>query len=438
MPVILDHNGRPFTKEQVRRQDGRVRTFPEAAHWQRSVATGMEPQRMAALLRGADCGDQLDLLTLATEMEERDLEYFSKVQQRQNAVVHVPIRVEPRRPNNAKLAARAEEVNELVIDTPEFIFFLGDLMDALTKGYSVVQPIWDTTTRPWTFSAFEHHDQRSFQYSEDRRHLRVRADGRPEGLPMPADCLVHFPRVRVGIKLRPRGSIARLAAVNWLFKTSTVTDMLAFAEVFGMPTRIGHYNPATASEEEIATMHQALVDLGHDAAALIPDTMKIDFPDARRPTSGNNIYIETINYFDGQTTKAIMGQVLALDARATGLGQAVADLHSAVRQDIRQADALALRATVQPLIEAWFEFNYGLDFRKDFKFVIDIAPKKDIAQFTSAVLPWMQHAGIEVPKRWLFQQLQIPEPTEGEETVKAPLAPGTPGAGAPVPGLKSS
>jgi phage gp29-like protein len=180
-----------------------------------------------------------------------------------------------------------------------------------------------------------------------------------------------------------------------------------------------------------------LVNLGHDAAAMIPNEMNIEFPDARRPTSGDNIYKSLIEYFDSQTAKAILGQVLALDARATGLGQAVADLHAAVRQDIKESDALALRSTVEPLLRMWTELNYGAGAPVP-KLVIDVRPPVDVAKFTAAVLPWLQHGGIEVPKKWLFEQLQIPVPDDGEETIKAPLAPGTPGSGAPVPGLKSS
>ena len=435
MGVILDQHGRVIERDDIKRREGIVRSFPERVDWQHNVAVGIDPQRMATILRQADSGDQRELLSLAVEMEERDAEYFSKVQTRISAVVHVPIRAEARDLKNKRAVEIADACQELVIDTAAFRWFLQDLMDAITKGYSVVQPIWNTSTRPWVFSSFEHHDPRCFQFSEDRKTLRVRDNVRENGRAMPFDCLVHFPRIRTGVKLR--GGLARLAAVNWLFKTCTVTDMLAFAEVYGMPIRLGRYNPATATEDEIATLHHALVNLGHDAAAMIPTGMTIEFPDARRPTSGDNIYKSLIEYFDGQTAKAILGQVLALDARATGLGQAVADLHAAVRQDIKESDALALRATVEPLLKLWVELNFGAGAPVP-RLLIDIRPPLDTAKFTTAVLPWLQHAGLEVPKKWLFDALQIPEPDDGEETVKAPLAPGTPGSGAPVPGLKSS
>jgi len=432
---ILDHRGNPIEREKLKERGGQVRSLPEKVDWQRTVAPGIDPSLLAGILRANDSGDNLDMLTLAHEMPERDLNYFSKLQQRSNAVTHVPIRMEPR-DKSANAAKIAEACQENVIDTPQFRWFLSDLMDALGVGYSVVQPIWETNGRPWTFSAFEHFDPRAFQFdTETGKELRVRKKGHQSGLPLPSELLVHYPRIRTGVKLR--GGLARLAAVNWLFKTCTVTDWLAFAEVYGMPIRLGIYDPNTATEDELATLHTALVNLGHDAAAMIPKSMKIEFVDARRPTSGDNLYKGLADYFDGQLTMAVMGQVLALDARATGLGQAVADLHTAVRQDIREADALALRATVEPLIRMWTELSYGIGAPVP-KLVIDIRPPLDIQKFTQGILPWMQHAGLEVPLKWLHDQLQVPIPEDGEITLKAPLAPGTPGSGAPVPGLKST
>jgi phage gp29-like protein len=297
--------------------------------------------------------------------------------------------------------------------------------------------VWDTSTRPWTFKSFEHVDPRNFQFDiATKKELRLRVDGDTEGQALPPGVfLVHYPRVRSGVKLR--GGIARLAAVNWFFKTTTVTDWLAFAEVYGMPIRIGRYNPATATDDEIATLHTALINLGHDASALLPQGMDLTIEDARRPPSGDNLFAGIVNYFDEQTSRAVLGQVLASDARATGLGTAIADLHAQVRQDIREGDALAIRHTVNHLIRMWTVLNYGPTAPVP-QLSINIKPPKDLAQFTTAVLPWYVQGGLEIPKEWLYETLQIPMPESGDELVKAPLAPGTPGAGAPVAGIKST
>ena len=433
---LVDQFGRPFAKEDVQAKGGRARSLPDKPSWQSSIASGIDPGRLAAILRANDSGENLDMLTLAVEMEERDPHYFAQIQTRINAIAHVPMRAEARDKTSDRERKIADELNEFVIGTSKFRWLIQDLMDAVPKGYSVVQPIWDTSTRPWTFKSFDHADPRNFQYEKTYgRELRLRKEGNPDGVPLPAGVfLVHFPRIRTGARVR--GGIARLAAVNWFFKTTSVTDWLAFAEVYGMPIRVGKYGP-NATADEIATLAEALVNLGSDASALIPDGMKLDVLDARRPSSGDNVFSGVVRYLDEQTSRVILGQVLASDARATGLGTAIADLHREVRQDIREADALAIRDTIEYLMRTWVAFNYGPGAPVP-RLRIDIDPPQDLKKFTDAALPWYVQGGLEVPKAWLYEKLQIPEPVAGEETLKAPLAPGTPGAGAPIPGVKST
>ncbi len=439
MSPILDQFGRPIVKEVIAERGGYAKSFKEQQHWQQPIAVGMTPERLADILRRNDYeGDHVDMLTLGKEMEERDLHYYSQVQSRINAIAHVPMRVEPFDEDDKRAEKIAKEFNELVIqkDDESWSSLIVNLMDAVPQGYSIVQPIWDTTTRPWTFKSFEWVDQRCFHYDPaTRKTLRVRQDDNPNGLPIPAGLfLVHYPRIRTGYKLR--GSIARLAAINVFFKTTEVQDWLAFCETYGMPLRIGRYQPNVHGEDEQFTLQQALINLGHDASAMIPKGMDLGVLDARRPRSGDNLYKGVVSYFDEQTSRAVLGQVLAADARATGLGTAVAELHREVRQDIREADAKAIRATVGHLIKTWLYLNYGASAPR-LRLVLDIEPVGDLGKLTQALLPWYVQGGIKIPKKWFYKTFNIPQPKEGEETLSAPLAPGTPGAG-PVSGVKST
>lgn len=438
MVELLDQFGRPIIKEAIAERGGVARTFKESENWQRPIAVGLTPDRLADILRRNDEGDHVDMLGLGKEMEERDSHYFSQLQSRINAIAHVPMRVEPFDEDDKRAQKIATEFNELVIQKEDesWSLLISGLMDAVPMGYSVVQPVWDTSTRPWTFKSFEWIDQRCFHYDTDKRKtLRVRQEDNPDGLPIPAGLfLVHYPRVRTGYKLR--GSIARLAAINVFFKTTEVQDWLAFCETYGMPLRIGRFNPAVHGEPEQFTLQQALINLGHDASAMIPMGMDLEVLDARRPASGDNLYKGVVGYMDEQTSRVILGQVLAADARATGLGTAVAELHREVRQDIREADAKAIRATIGYLIKLWLYLNYGASAPR-LKLVMDIEPVGDLEKLTKAWLPWYVQGGIKIPKKWFYRTFNIPQPKDGEETLSAPLAPGTPGAG-PVSGVKST
>lgn len=426
--AILDQYGRPIPEKKLAREPAELATINQVLRWQDSVATGLEPDRLARILRDNDSGFTLDMLGLAVEMEERDLHYYSQINTRKSAISGAPRRVEPGDESAAAQKA-ADEFQQYVVEMPEFAWLIDDLMDAVPRCYSVVQPIWDTTTTPWTFSEFKHHDPRCFMLDYPRfQYLQIRPydNNIREGLPFPPGFwLQHFPRIRTGVKLR--AGIARLAAINYLFKTSSITGWLSFAEVYGMPLRIGTYDPNTASEDERAALRRALVNLGHDAACMIPKGMDIRFEDARRPTSGDNLFQGLADYFDEQTSKAINGQTTGSDAKSSGIGSGDAQAHKETRLDIKRADALAVAATINKLARAWTNFTQGENVAPP-KVYIDVDPPEDIATKATTLktiadaLVSLKTVGKAIPDLELQEEYGL----ELEDT--EPLAP------APAPG----
>ncbi len=52
-----------------------------------------------------------------------------------------------------------------------------------------------------------------------------------------------------------------------------------------MPLRLGRYGPG-ATETDIAELMRAVANLGTDAAAVLPDSMRIEFTEAGNRTGG--------------------------------------------------------------------------------------------------------------------------------------------------------
>lgn len=437
--LLFDAYGKPIEKKRVAQASDHARLYdPVRRRWAQAVAPGLTPQRLAQILQASDLGNHHDLLTLGIEFEERDQGLFSDLQTRKLAIAGAPLHVEPMDDASKRGRKIAEICQSEVVNQPNFRWLLHQMMDAVLIGYSVQQVLWDTRTTPWTFKSFEDVDPRHFQfYREDQRELRLRDELDPDGVEMPQNFLVHWPRLRSGQKLR--GGIIRLCAVAELAKTSILSDWLAFAEVYGMPLRVGRYNAAVATEDEIADLRAALVNLGHDAAAIIPDSMDVKFEDARRPPSGDNLYQGIATYFDGQRTRAILGTPPANEGASAGQGQAIAETRREVRSDIRQWDAMCVSATLQHLLDQWVQFNYG-ESAPRVKLRIDVEPVTGVGEFTNAVLPWVREVGLRVPLNWLKRQLQIPELKAGEEELEPPMLPGAEpggdGAGRGLDGAK--
>lgn len=437
MSVIVDQFGRALKREDVVR-GSRAETLDERkSNWQKTVATGLTPHRLAHMLRQAEAGENQELLTFAMEAPERDADLFADLQTRSLAVWGAPLRVDPVE-DNARGKTIAEQCQKQVVNKPQFRWLLQSLMSALLPGYAVIVPIWDTTTKPWTITEYQQIDCRHFRFDKDTlRDLRLRTpDNQDEGKALPKNYVVHYPHVMAGLALR--AGLVRVVAVNHLAKTSKLNDWLAFAEIFGTPLRVGKYNPDTVTDEELATLREALVNMGHDAACMMPEGMNIEILDARRPPSGDNLFEGIAAYFDNQRQRAILGSAPSLEGSSAGQGASIAESRREVRSDIRSADALACTATADYVLNLWAKINFGAT-APQLTLNIDVEPAQDIQTFTAALLPWVREAGLEIPLKWLQDRLQIPEPKKGEEMLKAPLLPGAVGgdhAGAGLDGAK--
>jgi phage gp29-like protein len=272
--LLYDASGRPIRQNELTREVASASLTGVRTVWNQSVASGLTPQRLAALLRDAGDGDHDDYLTLAEEMEERDLHYACELGKRKLAVSRLPVTVESAT-DDTKDTELADAVRDMV-KKAGFRWLLKDLLDALGKGFAACEIMWDRSGKRWFPTAYEHRDPHWFCWDRvSLRKLRLRDDANlSEGIELsPYKFIVHTPRLKSGLPIR--GGFARLAAWAYMCKGYTVKDWLAFAEVFGMPLRMGKYRPG-ADAKDIEILKLAVANLGTDAAAVFPEGMEIE------------------------------------------------------------------------------------------------------------------------------------------------------------------
>ena len=135
----------------------------------------------------------------------------------------------------------ADVVRELV-EAPEFSDMLDDLLDAIGKGFSVAEPIWQLIGDQFWPTRYEHRDPRWFQFDKvTGQRLKLRTDNSEGQEIPPGKLIVHKPRLKSGLPIR--GGVARLVAVSFMCKVFGLKDWMRFAELFGMPLRISRYGP---------------------------------------------------------------------------------------------------------------------------------------------------------------------------------------------------
>lgn len=413
MSTLLGPDGQPIRREILTQETltptvtGVRQTFDE------SVAAVLEPSRLSRVLKQAAEGDMYDFLTLAEEMEERELQYRSVLGTRKTAVKSIEPFVQAAS-DSAEDVAIADAVTDQLIKRPDFRDLIADMLDALGKGYSATELVWETSAKQWNIQKFVWRDPRLFHFDkETRKELRIRVKDTPEGLALaPYKYIRFFPKLKSG--LPARNGLARIAAWGFMLKSFTLKDWAAFIEVHGMPLRLGKYGRA-ASDKDRSILMRAVRELGADAAAIIPADMSIEFIETKgfseKPFEG------MAGYLDKAISKVVIGQTMTAD---DGSSKAQAAVHDKVRIDIKEDDAVAVAVTLnREAIRPWVDLNYGPP--KSGKYptlILPVMEREDLVAYAKALGDLIDR-GLDVEASEVRDRIGHREPAKGARVLVA-------------------
>jgi phage gp29-like protein len=415
VPVANDRIEPPLSKpgnEQAAPSTTSFARNPYSGH----PAAGLTPAALALILRSSIDGSPLRYLELAEDMEERYFQYGSTLSTRKRAIARMDISVEPAGETQAD-KDEAALVRE-VIEGAAFRVSLIDMLDAIGKGYSATEIIWDTASKPWKPVAFKHRDPRFFEFDRvDPERLVLLTDGGREEL-WPNCWIVHRAKAKSGLPIR--GGLARLVAWLYLFQSFTLKDWAIFAEAYGQPLRLGKFNPG-ASETDKQVLLEAVHNIGADYAAIIPAAMAIEFVKAEVSTSAD-LYERRADWLDRQCSKIVLGQTGTTDS-SEGSGYAQAKVHDDVREDIADSDAEQLGATLtEQLARPLVDFNFAPRKRSGYPKIVIGRPEEE------DVKAWVEHVtkmvpfGLEVDQAEAQQKIGVTAPGKGAKLLVAPRA----------------
>ena len=463
-PRIYGPDGRPVSIPQdalVRRQTAPVRTgFRRAQQW-RSVVATLTPDRLRAiywaLANGSWCPDYFEL---AEEIEERDLHYRGVLQQRRLRGAGAPIDVVPA--SDAAADRRlADEVRERVMQGPGWHGMLLDLLDALGKGVSCLEVVWRHHGGRWEPAEYHRIDPRWLVWDDADGETPLLIREWSDGMPAAGSRLVRGvgreQRRELGLSHRPhysgafrtradplepgkfiyhahqaksglptRGGLAFSVATMYLLKSVAVRDWWAYAELYGIPVRIGKYG-RDATDEDIRTLLDALAALAADAGAAIPDSMTIETPMPSTGSGGGSgsrgLFHDQVKWCDSQVSKAVVGQTMTAD---DGSSRAQAEVHADVRDDLVRDDTRQVCDTLSRTVVRWYcELNHAPRPAGWPRVELLQPPEElDVAAIVSAA-----KAGLKVPAAWMRERLGIPDPQEGEEVLSGMPVGGSGGEG---------
>ena len=410
-----------------------------AQQWH-AVAPWLTPDRLRSIYlevaQGTWCPDFFEL---AEEIEERDGHYRGVLQQRRLRAAGAPVDVVPASDAAADVRL-AEEVRERVMEGPGWHDMLLDLLDGIGKGVSCQEIVWSRHGNRWAPAAYHRIDPRWLVFSRADGETPLLLRGTSERSPaagrggMPGESrggwdaqadplaagkfVYHRHRSKSG--LPGRGGLAYLAATMWLLKSTAIRDWWAYAEVFGIPVRVGKYGP-NATDDDIQTLVTAISSLASDAGAVIPDTMQIEFIQAARGGGQSDaLFPAQARWCDEQVSKAVVGQTMTTD---DGASLSQAQVHADVRDDLVADDVRQMCETISRAVIAPYCVLNGYAGAAGWP-RLALPPQEDAVDVTAVVAA--ARAGLRVGQDWLRGRMGIPKPGEGEDILAAPAAGRTP------------
>jgi phage gp29-like protein len=429
MAQILDQHGNPIQPA--------ILTEPQTARlgWlKRELAQhpsrGLTPAKLARILDDAEAGDLVAQFELCEDMEEKDGHLFAELSKRKRALLTVEWDLLPPPNPSAQETKDTEALKERLEALEDFEDVVLGMADGIGKGFACQEIEWERLGREWLPKRLTFRPQSWFTLDQETHSEILLRNLAAHGEPLtPFGWVKHVHRARPGYIAR--AGLHRQLSWPYLFKVYAIGDLAEFLEIYGLPIRIGTY-PASATQEEKATLLRAVVNLGHDAAGIIPEGMLIDFKEPANATAAHETFMAMVDLMERTESKVILGGTLTSQADGKTSTNALGKVHNDVRLDILAADARQMESTVRRdllypvgILNGWVK-----DPRRVPRFRFDVQEEADFAVLAEA-MPKVVDMGLRVPADWAREQLRIPEARDGEEVlepraVAAPADPNTP------------
>lgn len=426
--ILTDRWGNEVRRDELTREVGAPSPTGARSPLSSYPGDGLNPLRLAQILRAADHGDPVRYMELAETIEERDPHYLGVIGTRKRSVAQLDITVEA-----ASDDAHDGKLADMVRDwtrRDELQQELFHILDCLSKGYSGTEIVWDHSERQYQPKELIWRDPRIFRFERHNlsRPLMLDDGGREIQLPAFRFVFADIP-AKSGILLR--AGLARVAMWGWMFKAFTARDWSIFTQTYGQPLRVGKWQPG-ASDKDKDTLFRAVANIAGDCAAMIPDTMTIDFIESKSIGASGDLYEKRINHLDQQISKAVLGQTATTDAIAGG--HAVGREHRQVQEDIEAADAAALSAIInRDVIRPWIDLEFGPQKRYP-RLRIGRPKSEDLTALANSV-DKMVRLGMEIEEAEVRARFGFSDPKPGARLLRVsePVLPPMPPEDAPAP-----
>jgi phage gp29-like protein len=411
---LIDQFRKPVAAKDAARMSEEV--YPAgSAHsrppFEGHIAWGIDPQKLGGIMRAAETGSSKQWFLLAEEIEEHFPHYGALLGKRKRQVALLPITVVAADEKDPAAVKHAEMVRDwLATGVLQAAMF--DIADALGKGFSNHEIVWEQEPGKWTRpAALRYLPQRFHEFSYvDGETVRIWDDGQLTDL-APYKTLVHRHKSKSGNTVR--SGLTWSVAMLWCYATFTQKDWQVFINAYGMPLALGLYGP-DSSDGDRRVLKRAVAGMMSATAAILPKSMAIEFPTVHDKTAGTHLYLERLKYLDQSVSKLVLGGTAGTEA--INGGHAVGQEHRQAEDDVEKFDAGLLAASInRAIVKPMVAFTFGPQDAYP-RLVIgrpDEIPIKDIVTAIADLGP----LGFTAKASEIRDRLQLTKPEAGDELV---------------------
>jgi phage gp29-like protein len=416
---LLDQFGKPIPREQIAALKQEI--SPVGGQYARppytgDIAWGINPQRLGAIVKAAKNGSSYEWFVLAEEIEEHFPHYATVLGKRKRQVVQMPITVAAADEKNPEYRKHAEFVRDW-IKTGVLQLALFDMVDAIGKGFSVQEIIWEQEPGISRPARLAYRPQRFFEFSyEDGNTLWLRSEKGLEPL-QDHKFLVHRHPYKSGNTVR--AGLTMPVAFLWCYASFTLKDWALFVQAYGLPIRVGKYGPG-ASDDDKRVLWRAVSSIAGDVAAIIPESMTMEFVTHSDKAAGAVLYEKRMDWLNREVSKLVLGGTAGTEAIAGG--HAVGREHRAGEDDVEKFDAFLLNVTInRQLVAPMIAFTFGP--QKEYPTITigrpNEIPIKDVVEAVAD----LGSMGLKVKASEIRERLGLSKPEDGDEVVGGAAAP---------------
>lgn len=217
-----------------------------------------------------------------------------------------------------------DSIQEFILETPWFNRLLSYAMEAVAYGHSLIElvPEKGAISRVDLINRANVIPERGF--------VMFDVSNESSGIPYRNDPAYSRYLLEVG-GAKDYGKLM-IAAQYVIYKRGGFGDWAQFAELFGMPFRVGKYNPYDDATRR--KLNEALEQAGGAGWIVIPEGSSLEFKD-NNGAGKSEVYKDLVDVCNSEISKIFLGQTMTTD---NGSSRSQSEVHKEVEEEVNLSD----------------------------------------------------------------------------------------------------